>query len=299
MMMPCTRLTSRRRSLSEFSVNRLRSSMSSSVTPGTWRAPGSTSRGTATSTTSSGAPSRRSITASMSSRSTCTSVESVAVSSTSTDGEDVGQVAEGDRAPADLGRPGRTARGVRAVRDDDLADTRRSPAPGRGPARPHRRRARAPTGRAARTSSAPRARPRPTRSTARERPIAVSVRARLPTTSAWRNTRDEQLARRALLLGELPRVAHLAEDLALADDHRVEPGGDAEEVRDRAVVVVRVEVLGEVVGLRRRLLGEEVEDVRHRGVELRAARVDLDAVARGEQHDLGEVLAQSRGRGSP
>ena len=36
-----------------------------------------------------------------------------------------------------------------------------------------------------------------------------------------------------------------------------------------------------------------------RGVELRAARVDLDAVARGEQDDLGEVLAQRRGRGSP
>ena len=36
------------------------------------------------------------------------------------------------------------------------------------------------------------------------------------------------------------------EDLALADDHRVEAGGHPEEVRDRGVVVVRVQLLREV-----------------------------------------------------
>ena len=46
----------------------------------------------------------------------------------------------------------------------------------------------------------------------------------------------------AELLAHPQRVAGLAEDLALADDHRVEPGGDVEEVGDRAVVVVDVEV---------------------------------------------------------
>ena len=46
----------------------------------------------------------------------------------------------------------------------------------------------------------------------------------------------------AELLAEPERVAGLAEDLALADGHRVEPGRDLEQVRDRAVVVVDVEV---------------------------------------------------------
>ena len=46
----------------------------------------------------------------------------------------------------------------------------------------------------------------------------------------------------AALLAEPQRLAGLAEDLALADDHRVEAGGDLEEVGDGAVVVVDVEV---------------------------------------------------------
>ena len=46
------------------------------------------------------------------------------------------------------------------------------------------------------------------------------------------------------------RLADLAEDLALADDHRVEPGGDREQVRDRAVVVVHVEVRHDVAPTR-------------------------------------------------
>ena len=59
------------------------------------------------------------------------------------------------------------------------------------------------------------------------RPIAgLGARPACPTSIAWRNVRDEQRAAGALVLGELPRLAHLAEDLALADDHRVEPGGD-------------------------------------------------------------------------
>ena len=64
----------------------------------------------------------------------------------------------------------------------------------------------------------------------------------------------------------------LPEDLALADDHRVETGRDREEVRHRGVVVVRVEVVGEVVGIGTRVRGEELGDVADRGVEVRAAR---------------------------
>ena len=47
----------------------------------------------------------------------------------------------------------------------------------------------------------------------------------------------EQRAGRAAL----ERVAHLAEDLALAGHERVEPGGDAEEVQRGAVVAEPVE----------------------------------------------------------
>ena len=46
----------------------------------------------------------------------------------------------------------------------------------------------------------------------------------------------------AELLAEPQGLAGLAEDLALADGHRVQPGRDLEQVRDRAVVVVDVEV---------------------------------------------------------
>ena len=40
-------------------------------------------------------------------------------------------------------------------------------------------------------------------------------------------------------------VAHLPENLRLADDHRVERGGDAEDVADGGLVRVRVEVAAE------------------------------------------------------
>ena len=58
------------------------------------------------------------------------------------------------------------------------------------------------------------------------RPMAVSVRARLPASSAWRNSRLRVGPGGALLAGALPGLLHLAEDLALAEHRRVEAGGD-------------------------------------------------------------------------
>ena len=56
----------------------------------------------------------------------------------------------------------------------------------------------------------------------------------------------------AELLAEAERLAGLAEDLALADGHGVQAGGDLEEVGDGAVVVVHVEVRQDRLGRRRR-----------------------------------------------
>ncbi len=52
----------------------------------------------------------------------------------------------------------------------------------------------------------------------------------------------------ALLGGEVPRAQHLPLDLALADDHRVEARGDAEELGGGAVVAQDVARAGELVG---------------------------------------------------
>src|SRR5207237_5967735 len=90
----------------------------------------------------------------------------------------------------------------------------------------------------------------------------------------------KQLRRSSLARGGFPRVAHLAEDLALADDHRIEPGGDGKEVTHGRVVVVGVEVIVEDIRIRARIRREEFPDIADRGVEVRASRVDLGAVAR-------------------
>ena len=79
-------------------------------------------------------------------------------------------------------------------------------------------------------------------------------------------------------------LLHLAENLRLADDQRVEAGGDAEEmprgVEVRDVVHVRQQ--------RRRIhavkLADEVDEVSARALGLLARRVDFGAVARRE-HD--------------
>ena len=68
-------------------------------------------------------------------------------------------------------------------------------------------------------------------------PIAVSTRARRPGVERLTEEAIEERAGRA----DLERVAHLAEDLALAGHERVEPGGDAEQVQRGAVVAEPVE----------------------------------------------------------
>ncbi len=93
----------------------------------------------------------------------------------------------------------------------------------------------------------------------------------------------EQRARRARLVGG----AHLAEDLALARHHRVEPGCDPEEVERRSLVAQPVEhrpqlVLGQPGNLRQRLDAAPLR--------VSADEVELRAVA-GREADRLAVLA--------
>ncbi len=101
----------------------------------------------------------------------------------------------------------------------------------------------------------------------------------------------ERGARRPFALGDLPRRADLAEDLALAEHGRVEPGGDLEQVGHRAVVVLAVEVRRELVDAEVAELAQEVADVGVGAVEALGDDVDLGAVARGQDHRLAEVVA--------
>ena len=100
----------------------------------------------------------------------------------------------------------------------------------------------------------------------------------------------EQRAGRAGLEG----APHLPEDLALAGNERVEPGGDAEEVQRRRLVPEPVERGGEIGGAVAR-------ELRHRrdgfvlGVLL-AREVELGAVAR-RQHD--RLAAEPLGAAAP
>jgi hypothetical protein len=81
-------------------------------------------------------------------------------------------------------------------------------------------------------------------------------------------------------------VAQLPEDLGLTDHHRVEAGRDPERVQHRRLVVVHVEVAGELGGRNAGGLGEHVADVAETAVEAGDRRVDLHPVAGGQHHGL-------------
>ena len=123
------------------------------------------------------------------------------------------------------------------------------------------------------------------------RAMPVSVRARLPTPIAWRNSRFSERAGATFALGDLPRLAELAEDLGLADDRRVEPGGDLEQVPHGGVVVLGVQVRVQLVGRDVAEIAQEVTDVGVRAVELLGDGVDLGAVAGAQHDDLADVVA--------
>ena len=131
------------------------------------------------------------------------------------------------------------------------------------------------------------------------RAMPVSVRARLPASSAWRINRLSVAPEVPSVSGPLPGDLDLALDLALAQHRRVEPGGHRHQVLRGGRVVVDVEVVGEVLGREEREVGEEAADVAVGAVEPLGDGVDLGAVARRQHQGLADVRRAWSGRAGP
>ncbi len=90
----------------------------------------------------------------------------------------------------------------------------------------------------------------------------------------------------ALLPRELEGLPDLAQDLVLPDDHRLDAGGDAQEMADGVLARVEPEDPGiaMVVGSRQLLEG------RSRGARFPGRHVELDPVARAQEDHLVDDL---------
>jgi hypothetical protein len=107
--------------------------------------------------------------------------------------------------------------------------------------------------------------------------------------------RIEGRAGRPAFAGLVVRVADLAQDLRLADDHRVERGCDAEEVSDDVALGLLVHVRRDASCRHVAQLGEERDHLVVARVAVHGAGgVELDAVAGVEQDRLDalELRAQ-------
>ncbi len=91
--------------------------------------------------------------------------------------------------------------------------------------------------------------------------------------------------------GEAVGLTHLPEDLRLANDHRVKPGRDPEQVVHGGVLVVHVQVLAQLGHVHAGAPGEHRRHLEHAAVEAVDVGVYLHPVARRQQHRLGDVLA--------
>ena len=257
--------------------------------------PGSTSRGSATSRISSGRPLRHAITISTVARSTRTSVDAVEENSTSTSTSVSAMSASGIASAADVARRASPrALGVRLATStsvDAARAQRRREAATHLPGADHEH-ARA----LERSELLGRDRDRGRRDRHRmtaDAGLGADALARLDRVPEQLR---QQLGRAAFAHRGLPRVADLAEDLALADDHRVEAGRDREEVRDRGVVVVRVEVIGEVVGVGAGVRGEELARRRRpqRGSACSARRSRCGCTSRARPPRAGAHVRSDR-----
>ena len=251
--------------------------MSSSVTPGSSRAAGSTSRGTATSTISRSVPPRRVMTVLMS---LCSQHD---VSGASGGDDHIGcdqfrlQPVEAHHSPAAClcGRRGpvRCAVGHCDVHRAG-AGQRLECAGGHVPGAQHQH---SPRREGAETLLGQRHGGMGQRRDAlRDAGSGPDLLAGLHRPA---EQRIEHRAHGALALCGLPGIPDLAQYLVLAHHHRVEPGRHAEQVPHRFGVVKGVELVGDGLGRQSRVLGEHFADVGVTTVEALGVGVDLGAVA--------------------
>jgi hypothetical protein len=100
----------------------------------------------------------------------------------------------------------------------------------------------------------------------------------------------QHAADRADLATERVRRAKLAEDLRLADHHRVQAGRDGHQVLDRRLGEVHVQVLGQVSDRHPRVAREHGGDLGDGRVEPGDVGVHLDAIAGREEQHLTDRL---------
>ena len=127
------------------------------------------------------------------------------------------------------------------------------------------------------------------------RSMPVSACARLPVRSASAPSSDRARSSVPCSRASGQRLPDLAEDLALADDHRVQAAGHREQVLHGAVLVVHVQVRGQLAERDAGVPGQQLADGRHRAVELADLGVDLDPVA-GAHHQRSRPRPRRAGR---
>ena len=117
------------------------------------------------------------------------------------------------------------------------------------------------------------------------------LRARaFPDAQSLLESSSQVAANHSLIGAGSERATHLAEDLGLTDDHRVDPRTHTEQMSHRGLVVIRVEVIHEVLGRHVAELGQEIAKVLSAAVELRHHGVHLDAIAGRQDRTLEHVL---------
>ena len=117
------------------------------------------------------------------------------------------------------------------------------------------------------------------------------MRTRLPTPNDEWNSRFSTGPTVVHVAGDGVRLLHLAEDLRLADDQRVEARGDAEQMPRGVEVRHVVDVRRDLAVIDAVELADEAHQVGPRRRHVVARDVELGAVARREHHRLARRSA--------
>src|SRR5262249_18394837 len=98
-------------------------------------------------------------------------------------------------------------------------------------------------------------------------------------------------AQRPVLASQVDRRAHLAEYLALTDDHGLEPARHGQQVLDGSVLVMQVRRSGQVAERQPGMACEQLANGRDAAMESVDLGVNLDPVARAEHEGSSHILS--------